>query len=239
MADDQTDTSGAALPPWLAGLGRTASASTSTSASAPADLPPELSRYAGPTPANARGSAVLMLFGTGGAGPDLLLLRRSGALRDHPGQVCFPGGSTVPEDGGPVRTALRETYEETGLDTSAVRIAGVLPPLYLAHSGFSVVPVLGWWGAGGRIAGDGEEIVSVHRVPLAELADPGARLLIRLPDGPLAPGFRSGGLFVWGFTGALVAWVLRLGGWERPWDTGRIEDLAAARRRFADGGPPR
>ncbi|MEU0133159.1 CoA pyrophosphatase [Streptomyces sp. NPDC006296] len=225
MADDRTDRPGTGVPPWLtgAGAGRT--------------LPPELARYAGPAPAGARVSAVLVLLGTGDRGTDLLLLRRSGGLRDHPDQVCFPGGSAVPGDGGPERTALRETCEESGLDPSGVRIMGALAPLYLASSGFSVVPVLGWWGAGSRIAGDGDEIVSVHRVPLAELAAPGARLFVRLPDGHLSPGFLAGDLFVWGFTGSLTAWLLRLGGRERPWDTGRIEDLADARRRYGGGRP--
>ncbi|MGW0118730.1 NUDIX hydrolase [Streptomyces sp. NPDC003327] len=227
MADDQTDLPGGAVPPWLTDLGRKASG----------DLAPELTRYAGPVPADARGSAVLVLFGAGDRGPDLLFLRRSGALRDHPGQVCFPGGSAVPGDGGPVRTALRETYEETGLAPSGVRVAGALAPLNLAHSGFSVVPVLGWWGAGGRIAGDGQEIVSVHRVPLGDLADPAARLFVRVPDGHLSPGFLAGNLFVWGFTAALVSSLLRFGGWERPWDTDRVEDLSDARRRYG-GGPP-
>ncbi|MEV2246293.1 CoA pyrophosphatase [Streptomyces sp. NPDC049970] len=228
MTDDRTGGAGAAVPPWLTGLGR----------EAPGDLAPELARYAGPAPAHARGSAVLVLFGTGDQGPDLLFLRRSGALRDHPGQVCFPGGSCAAGDDGPVGTALRETYEETGLEPSAVRVVGALAPLNLAHSGFSVVPVLGWWGAGDRVAGDGEEIVSVHRVPLAELADPGARLLVRFPDGHLSPGFLVRNLFVYGFTAALAGWLLRLAGWERPWDTDRIEDLPEARRRYGGGPTP-
>ncbi|MFC8224873.1 NUDIX hydrolase [Streptomyces sp. NPDC057287] len=226
MADDRKDAPGDDVPSWLTDLVR----------GTYGDLPAELERYAGPVPARARGSAVLVLFGTGARGADLLFLRRSGALRNYPGQVCFPGGSCAPGDGGPVHTALRETCEETGLDPSEVRIAGALAPLNLAHSGFSVVPVLGWWGAGGRIAGDGEEIVSVHRAPLADLSDPGARLLVRLPDGHLSPGFQARDVFVWGFTAALTAWLLRLGGWERPWDTDRIEDLADTRRRYG-GGP--
>ncbi|MEV6260731.1 CoA pyrophosphatase [Streptomyces sp. NPDC051784] len=228
MADDRTDAPGDGVPPWLTDLVR----------GTRDVLPPELARYAAPVPADARGSSVLVLFGTGVQGPDLLLLRRSGALRDHPGQVCFPGGSHAPGDGGPVRTALRETWEETGLDPSVVRIVGAMDPLNLAHSGFSVVPVLGWWGAGGSITGDGQEIVSIHRVPLADLADPGARLFVRLPDGHLSPGFLPGNLFVWGFTAALTASLLRLGGWELPWDTGRVEDLSDARRRYGGGPPP-
>ncbi|MFB8026963.1 NUDIX hydrolase [Streptomyces sp. NPDC056465] len=228
MADDRKDAPGDDVPYWLTDVVRRTYG----------DPPPELARYAGPVPADARGSAVLVLLGTGRRGPDVLFLRRSGALRNYPGQVCFPGGSSAPGDGGPVRTALRETCEETGLNPSEVRIAGALAPLNLAHSGFSVVPVLGWWGAGGRIAGDGEEIVSVHRVPLTDLADPAARLLVRLPDGFLSPGFLARNVFVWGFTAALTACLLRLGGWELPWDTDRIEDLSDARRRYGDGSPP-
>ncbi|MFF5725076.1 NUDIX hydrolase [[Kitasatospora] papulosa] len=228
MTDDGTNPPHDGVPPWLAGMVRRSDG----------EVPPELARYAGPAPAGARGSAVLVLFGTGARGPDLLLLRRSGSLRNYPGQVCFPGGSCAPADGDHVRTALRETCEETGLDPSEVRIAGASFPLHLAHSGFSVVPVLGWWGSGTEIAGDGEEIVSVHRVPLTELSDPAARLLVRLPDGHLSPGFLVRNVFVWGLTAALTSWLLRLGGWERPWDTDRIEDLSDVRRRYGGGPPP-
>ncbi|MER6999313.1 NUDIX domain-containing protein, partial [Streptomyces sp. NPDC000410] len=221
MALDQARTLGPAVPSWLSAVGRRAAR----------DSAPELERYAFRQPPGDRASAVLVLFGAGADGPDLLFLQRSGELRDHPGQVCFPGGSVRRDDHDAVHTALREVAEETGLDPAAVCVVTPLRPLYVAWSGFAVTPVLGWWDGEGDLAGDGSEIVSVHRVPVRDLADPTGRLRLRFPAGYVGPGFVTGNLFVWGFTASIVAWLLRLAGWERPWDTGRVdtpEAVAAA-----------
>ena len=64
---------------------------------------------------DARHSAVLILLSDGGAGPEVLLTRRSWALRHHRGEVSFPGGRVDPGE-TPTETALREAYEEVGLD---------------------------------------------------------------------------------------------------------------------------
>jgi len=174
-----------------------------------------------------RPAAVLVLFGAGdGHGPDLLLIRRAAALRKHPGQPAFPGGAIDEADGGPVRAALREAAEETGLDPAGVQVVGVLPELYVWRSDFRVTPVLGWWHSPSPVApGDPAEIESVRRIPVAELADPANRLMLRYPGGQGGPAFRAGGLLVWGFTAALLDRLLALGGWERPWDAAHVTEL--------------
>src|SRR5687767_5334433 len=68
-----------------------------------------------PPPQGGRLSAVLVLFGEGEYGPDVLITERAADLRSHAGQAAFPGGSIDPEDDGPIATALREAAEETGL----------------------------------------------------------------------------------------------------------------------------
>ncbi|NED92154.1 CoA pyrophosphatase, partial [Streptomyces sp. SID11233] len=83
-------------------------------------------------------------------GPELLLTERASSLRAHAGQPSFPGGSLDPGDGdplttGPLRAALREAEEETGLDPAGVQLFGVLPRLYIPLTRFVVTPVLGWW----------------------------------------------------------------------------------------------
>jgi 8-oxo-dGTP pyrophosphatase MutT (NUDIX family) len=175
-----------------------------------------------------RPAAVLILFGAGdGRGPDLLLIRRSAAMRKHAGQPAFPGGAIDETDGGPVGAALREAAEETGLDPAGVQVVGVLPELYIWRSDFLVTPVLGWWHTPSPVApGDPAEIESVRRVPVDELADPANRLTIRYPGGQGGPAFRAGGLLVWGFTAALLDRLLALGGWERPWDASHVTELA-------------
>lgn len=72
----------------------------------------------------------------------VLLTQRTAHLRDHAGQVSFPGGRCEPEDAGPVATALREAQEEIGLTPGQVEILGHLDE-YRTGTGFSVVPVVG------------------------------------------------------------------------------------------------
>jgi 8-oxo-dGTP pyrophosphatase MutT (NUDIX family) len=174
----------------------------------------------------ARAAAVLILFGEGPEGPDVLLLQRADTLRKHAGQPAFPGGGIDPEDGGPVGAALREAAEETGLDPTGVTVLAEMPELYVPHSGYRVTPVVAWWHEPSAVtAGDPDEVASVARVPIAELSDPANRLFVRAPSGYVGPAFRARGMLVWGFTAGLLHRVLHVGGWERPWDESRIEDL--------------
>jgi 8-oxo-dGTP pyrophosphatase MutT (NUDIX family) len=173
-----------------------------------------------------RPSAVLLLFGETGGEADVLIVQRSPYLRRHAGQPAFPGGAMEPSDGGPVGAALREAAEEVGVEPAGVDVLAVLPELFIPRSGFLVTPVLAWWREPSPLvpASDGE-ISSAVRARLTDLADPANRLTVRLPTGPAGPAFRLHGMLVWGFTAAIVDRLIALGGWERPWDTGREEDL--------------
>jgi 8-oxo-dGTP pyrophosphatase MutT (NUDIX family) len=174
----------------------------------------------------ARAAAVLILFGEGPEGPDLLLLQRAETLRKHAGQPAFPGGGIDPEDDGPIGAALREAAEETGLDPSGVTVLCRMPELYVSRSHNRVTPVVGWWAAPSAVsAADPGEVASVARVPIAELTDPANRFRVRGPMGFIGPAFRVRDMLVWGFTAGLLERVLEIGGWERPWDKSRIEDL--------------
>ncbi|MGW2185516.1 NUDIX hydrolase [Streptomyces sp. NPDC001667] len=188
--------------------------------------PHQLSRFL-PPDTGGRQSAVLVLFGDGPKGPELLLLERAGTLRSHAGQPSFPGGALDPEDGdpaagGPVRAALREAEEETGLDPSGVQVFGVLPRLYIPVSDFVVTPVLGWWRAPSPVGPvDEAETARVFAVPVADLADPANRATAKHPSGHTGPAFRVQGALVWGFTAGVIDRILHYSGWERPWDRAR------------------
>ncbi|PRX05367.1 UNVERIFIED_ORG: ADP-ribose pyrophosphatase YjhB (NUDIX family) [Actinomadura viridilutea] len=177
--------------------------------------------------ATARTAAVLILFGEGPHGPDILLTERAATLTNHAGQPAFPGGRIDPDDDGPVGAALREAYEEAGVEPSGVQVLVTLPELYLARSNHRVTPVAAWWREPSEIApGHPGEVATVARVPIADLVDPANRLTVRYPGGlRMGPAFRVSGMLVWGFTAALLTQVLRAGGWERPWDADRVEDL--------------
>jgi 8-oxo-dGTP pyrophosphatase MutT (NUDIX family) len=196
-----------------------------------------LSLHRIPAPADGRRAAVLVLFGEDAAhGPDVLLMERAGSLRDHPGQVAFPGGGADPTDAGPVHTALREAEEETGLLPAGVQPLALLPELFIPPSGFVVTPVLAHWARPSRVrAVDARETAAVLRVPLAALADPNNRIRVRHPSGYVGPAFVVAGLLVWGFTGGILSALLDLGGWAQPWDPNRTLGLDEAWARARAG----
>ncbi len=179
---------------------------------------------------------MLVLFGEAAEGPDVLIIKRASSLRSHAGQPAFPGGRVDPEDAGPVAAALREAWEETGLDPAGVDVFATLPPLYVPVSDSGVTPVLGWWRRESPVrVVDPAEVACVRRVPLAELLDPANRVRVRHPSGYLGPGFHLPDLLVWGFTAGLLDELFRLAGWERPWSRARVLDLPASDVRLARG----
>jgi 8-oxo-dGTP pyrophosphatase MutT (NUDIX family) len=179
-----------------------------------------------------RPAAVLVLFGEGPDGPDLLLIERAAGLRKHAGQPAFPGGAVDPSDDGPVAAALREAEEEVGLDPNGVTVLATFPELYLPVTGFVVTPVLGWWWRPSPVAPvDPAEVAGVVRVPLQELSDPANRVEVHHPAGRIGPGFAVRDLLVWGFTAGLLDAILRMGGWERPWKPAAIRTLDPAQLR--------
>ncbi|MCW2866908.1 MAG: hypothetical protein JWR20_1096 [Marmoricola sp.] len=184
----------------------------------------DISRFVPPEGTRTRKGAVLMLFGEGPQGPDLLLTERAHDMRSHPGQISFPGGSIDPEDASPVAAALREAQEETGLDPAGVEVLGTMPELWLPPSNFAVTTVVGWWRTPTPVdVVDPAEVHEVLRVPLEELLDPRHRVTVTHPRGYSSPGFMIGpgkDLVLWGFTAGLVNKLFDHVGWTRPWDAG-------------------
>ena len=174
----------------------------------------------------ARRSAVLILFGEGSHGPDVLLIQKSDRLRSHAGQPAFPGGGVEPGEDYPVGTALREAHEEVGVDPAGVRVLATLPELFLGPSDNLVVPVVGWWDDPREVTtGDPLEVARVARVPLADLADPANRFRARHPLGYVGPAFGVAGMVVWGFTAGLLDAVLTAAGLARPWNQSDVRPL--------------
>ena len=181
-----------------------------------------------------REASVLLLFGSMDDRPasfqrtivpkelDILLTQRSMALRNHPGQVSFPGGGREPADDDSVACAIRETQEETGVDPAGIIPLGSLPELPLPVSNFRVTPVLGWWQYPNEMITT-EEATRVFRVPVGDLVDPKLRVTAIATDRSAkqrfgTPAFTVGGTLVWGFTAMILDRVLELLGWAEPWD---------------------
>lgn len=208
------------FPQWLDPLARALDSVQAT----------ELSKFTPPADGSGRHSAVLILFASSdsAADADVLLIQRSATMRSHAGQVAFPGGATDPQDASATATALREAAEEVGLRPDTVDVLAELPALWLPPSGFVVTPVVAYWRSPHPVGVvDEAEVAGVQRVRLADLLEPANRFTVRHPSGYRGPGFAVNGLFVWGFTAGLLDKLLRLAGWEQPWDAELLRPLPA------------
>ncbi|MEF8698037.1 MAG: CoA pyrophosphatase [Candidatus Accumulibacter sp. UW20] len=116
-------------------------------------------------------AAVLFPIVRRAGAPTVLLTQRTAHLKDHPGQISFPGGRREAMDPSPAHTALRETAEEIGLLPEQVEILGYLPE-YLTSTGFRVTPVVALVTPPFELQLDAFEVAEAFEVPLAFLLDP-------------------------------------------------------------------
>ncbi len=102
--------------------------------------------------------------------PTVLFTERAAGLRDHSGQIAFPGGKMDADDPTPLETALREAEEEIGLPRSVVRPLGFLDS-YLSSSGYLVFPVVGLVAPRFSLKLNTCEVADAFEVPLAFVMD--------------------------------------------------------------------
>ncbi len=131
------------------------------------DLNPGMRRAGRPL----RAASVLVPLVERGAGLNLILTRRAALLKHHPGQVAFPGGKQEPSDPTPLAAALREAWEEIGLDPASVEPLGALDP-HETVTDFIVTPFVGVVPGDFRPRPEPGEVEEVFEVPLAFVLDP-------------------------------------------------------------------
>jgi 8-oxo-dGTP pyrophosphatase MutT (NUDIX family) len=115
-------------------------------------------------------AAVLVPLVEREAGWTVLLTQRAATLKDHAGQVSFPGGRIEPQDESPWRAALREAREEIGLSESFVEFAGFLPDHWVG-TGFRVTPAVAFVNPLFELRIDTAEVHDVFEVPLTVILD--------------------------------------------------------------------
>ncbi|UOD51191.1 CoA pyrophosphatase [Orrella daihaiensis] len=171
------------------------------------DLPDEFASRYRTVNSEAIEAAVLVPLVMRESGFTVLLTQRTDHLHDHAGQVSFPGGRVEHTDESPVATALRETYEETGLAPDHVDVLGSLPRYYTG-TGFAITPVTAFVRPTFTLAPDEFEVAEVFEVPLPFLTDSSNYRLHRahLPDGSAREYYSIPfeKYFIWGATAAML-----------------------------------
>lgn len=176
------------------------------------EFPGDGGLFAGREPASA---SVLVPIVDRADGLRVLLTRRTEHLKDHAGQISFPGGRQEEHDADVVAAALREAQEEVGLAPEHVEIVGALP-VYTTVTAFRVTPVVALVEPRFSLALDPFEVAEAFEVPLAYLMDPRhhrrhrfeaegvTRHFLSMPwDGLDAEG-RPRQYFIWGATAAML-----------------------------------
>jgi len=147
------------------------------------------------------------------AEPTVLFTRRTPHLSRHAGQVSFPGGRLHTDDSSLVKTALRETEEETGIGADLVQVAGFLD-CYETGTGFAILPVVGLLPEDFTLSPDPNEVEAVFEVPLDYLLNPASRerrSMEWLGRARQVYAFNYGSHYIWGATaGILVNFADRL-----------------------------
>ncbi|MEO8309439.1 MAG: CoA pyrophosphatase [Pseudomonadota bacterium] len=163
-------------------------------------------RLAALMPTEPRLAAVLIGLTESAAGPGVLLTLRSTALRQHAGQISFPGGAVDADDAGPAAAALREASEEVGLAVQQVQVVGYLPD-QLVITGFRITPVVA------RIAPhfvprlDTDEVQECFDLPFDVLMDPANHQQSSRRIGEIEMATRDiqfGERRIWGATAAML-----------------------------------
>ncbi len=157
---------------------------------------------------NYHDSAVLILLFPFQDRIQLCLIRRPATMKNHAGQIAFPGGKREKEDLDLVQTALREAHEEIGLDCEAVEVLGLLSTVYVQVSDFVITPVLGWTAGFPVIRIDSSEVDEVIVVSLEDIASLGNRSEREMETRTgrtNVPGYEINGCFIWGATAMMLA----------------------------------
>ncbi|HRE18043.1 MAG TPA: CoA pyrophosphatase [Rhodocyclaceae bacterium] len=151
-------------------------------------------------------AAVLFPIVQRDSGHTVLLTQRTAHLRDHPGQISFPGGRVEAQDGSPLETALRETEEEIGLARQHVEVLGYLPE-YRTGTGFRVTPVVARVDLPFELKPDPFEVAEVFEVPLSFLLDAANHQRHALHYRGALRNFYAmpyGDYFIWGATAGMI-----------------------------------
>ncbi|MEI6141363.1 MAG: CoA pyrophosphatase [Mariniphaga sp.] len=153
-------------------------------------------------------SSVLMLLFPENGSLNTCMIRRPTTMRNHGGQVAFPGGRFEPSDITLQQTALRESFEEIGTDRNKIELIGELSPLYVQVSNFTIHPFIGWCDIVPIFKTDNQEVEELYIIPVSKFVDhtsPHLQSVNTIYGQMEVPGFYIDNLFIWGATAMIVS----------------------------------
>ena len=146
-------------------------------------------------------AAVFLLLHGDPSDPLIILTRRANHLKNHAGEVAFPGGMKEGHDIDLLATALRETEEEIGLSSSKIKFLGRLPADSPLTNNIRVTPFIGWVDSPYSLNLNPNEIDAVFNLPLSFLLDINHYQYFYLEEGKIQlPYVRYEEYKIWGFT---------------------------------------
>jgi 8-oxo-dGTP pyrophosphatase MutT (NUDIX family) len=140
-----------------------------------------------------------------------LLTQRTHKVETHKGQISFPGGIQEESDQDLLETALRETWEETGLDRHAIQVLGEFDE-YLSITGLIVTPFAAWVGGPLNLAPNPDEVDEILKAPFSIFQDSRVRVETRVRQGVERKiyFYDFQGKDIWGLTAQIIRDFLRL-----------------------------
>lgn len=155
---------------------------------------------------------MLLLFDREGE-LELVMIRRPATMKNHAGQIAFPGGKKEEGDATVIDTAYRETYEEIGVLPENIEYIATLSPVYVQVSNFMITPVLGWCKQPPHFRVDSTEVEELILIPVRSIIDKDSYVYrdVETKAGLLSvPGYEIDSSFIWGASGMILSELIDL-----------------------------
>ncbi len=153
---------------------------------------------------NAKHSGVMLLLFTSENELHALLIKRTEQMKHHAGQVAMPGGRVEPGETA-LQSALRETWEEIGINPASIQILGVLSDLYVQVSRFLIHPFVGWIEDINNLKINKNEVEKIISFPIKKMNAQIDETDIHTVTGTLkVPCFKFDNEIIWGATSMIL-----------------------------------
>ena len=139
-------------------------------------------------------------------GPQVVLTRRAKTLKFHAGQIAFPGGKVEKTDSSEMQTAIRESFEEVGLQPKGVRVFGMLPR-HETVTGYLISPFVGLIKNSTKLKAELSEVSEIFNVPLKFLLNKDNMQVKKLKLNGIERGYYAipyGPYYIWGATARII-----------------------------------